>query len=213
MVQILPMLNNHFLTKRTVIAQTYGVFSMQVKYVEEVEEFHFLMMENVMRLKDPTKLKYVFDLKGSLVNRLVKITPESKPSQTLKDQNFIDIIKTQPNLVALDPETRQNLIFTIRNDVNLFRGFGIMDYSLLLAIEECGEGRSLTPDYVHMFSNDRHVFHVSIIDYLQSWDLNKKSERFVKTQLLRKDGKTLSAIEPNEYATRFVDFVVGKCFK
>ena len=57
------------------------------------------------------------------------------------------------------------------------------------------------------------MYHLSIIDYLQSWDLNKKSERFVKTQFLRKDGATLSAIEPNEYATRFVDFVVGKCLK
>ena len=87
-----------------------------------------------------------------------------------------------------------------------------MDYSLLIAIEQ-REGGPDTSDSPHMFLNPEHVYHFSIIDYLQSWDLNKKSERFVKTQFLRKDGATLSAIEPNEYATRFVDFVVGKCFK
>ena len=42
------------------------------------DEFHFLMMENVMRLRNPAKLKFVFDLKGSLVNRMVK--PNNKPS-------------------------------------------------------------------------------------------------------------------------------------
>ena len=48
---------------------------------------------------------------------------------------------------------------------------------------------------------------MAIIDYLQSWNLQKKLERFIKTQVQNKDGKLLSAIEPNEYSYRFKQFM------
>ena len=48
---------------------------------------------------------------------------------------------------------------------------------------------------------------MAVIDYLQEWNLNKKAERFIKTKILLKNAKNLSAIEPNQYATRFADFV------
>ena len=48
----------------------------------------------------------------------------------------------------------------------------------------------------HCFANGRIVYHFSTIDYLQEWNLSKRSERFMKTVLLGKDGPTLSAIEP-----------------
>ena len=48
----------------------------------------------------------------------------------------------------------------------------------------------------HCFVNGDCVYHISIIDYLQAWDLNKKCERFLKTTCLGKDAPTLSAIEP-----------------
>jgi len=48
---------------------------------------------------------------------------------------------------------------------------------------------------------------VSIIDYLQDWNLNKKAERFIKTTILSKNADLLSAIEPNTYAARFKKFM------
>ena len=47
-----------------------------------------MLMENTVMLEDPDKLKFMFDLKGSLVDRLVK-GPNLKPSSTLKDKNFL----------------------------------------------------------------------------------------------------------------------------
>lgn len=58
-----------------------------------------------------------------------------------------------------------------------------------------------------MFTSDKEIYHVSIIDYLQDWSYSKKCERFIKTVLLRKDPTTLSAIEPEQYALRFLHFV------
>ena len=59
----------------------------------------------------------------------------------------------------------------------------------------------------HCFMKGKRVYHIAIIDYLQEWNMQKKLERFTKTVLLGKDGPTLSAIEPEAYATRFRSFV------
>ena len=60
----------------------------------------------------------------------------------------------------------------------------------------------------HCFSNGNRVYHISIIDYLQTWNLHKKLERLTKTVFLGKDGQNLSAVDPNVYASRFTDFVL-----
>lgn len=48
------------------------------------------------------------------------------------------------------------------------------------------------------------TYHISLIDYLQQWNTNKKSERFLKTTFLGKKGEELSAVEPVFYQYRFV---------
>lgn len=60
----------------------------------------------------------------------------------------------------------------------------------------------------HGFINGKRVYHLAIIDYLQEWNFAKKIERFTKTQLLGKDKQTLSAIEPEAYASRFRKFMI-----
>ena len=56
---------------------------------------------------------------------------------------------------------------------------------------------------MHKFKQGSTIYHIAIIDYLQAWTQSKKVERLTKTILLGKDGKTLSAIEPDKYAQRF----------
>ena len=64
----------------------------------------------------------------------------------------------------------------------------------------------------HCFVSGDCVYHFAIIDYLQAWDFNKKCERFIKTNILGKDGPTLSAIEPVQYANRFKRFCENHVF-
>jgi hypothetical protein len=45
-------------------------------------------MANTIRCDDSHYIKNVFDLKGSVINRHVKITKNTKNTSTLKDQNF-----------------------------------------------------------------------------------------------------------------------------
>ena len=49
----------------------------------------------------------------------------------------------------------------------------------------------------HVIKGKTETLHLSIIDYLQEWNLNKKVERAYKVHLLQKSGSGLSAIEPN----------------
>jgi hypothetical protein len=48
---------------------------------------HIMLMENTAQLQEPNNLRFIFDLKGSSVNRKVK--GKTKPSTTLKDTNYL----------------------------------------------------------------------------------------------------------------------------
>ena len=91
-----------------------------------------------------------------------------------------------------------------------------MDYSLLVGIEkieadvDSHEGERMSEK--HCFFSDSHVYHISIIDFLQEWNFSKKGERWMKTVLLGKDAPTLSAIEPIQYGARFKKFCEQNIF-
>ena len=54
-----------------------------------MDEVYLLLMENTLQVD--TKLSRVFDLKGSLVARNVKVEGDAETgSKTLKDVNFLD---------------------------------------------------------------------------------------------------------------------------
>jgi len=58
----------------------------------------------------------------------------------------------------------------------------------------------------------RYIYHISIIDYLQDFNLDKKSEAFLKTTFKRQDGKQISAVHPEYYQERFVNFMKQQVF-
>jgi hypothetical protein len=51
------------------------------------------------------------------------------------------------------------------------------------------------------------VYHLGIIDYLQEWDIHKKTERMSKMLLNSHIRDTMSAVKSKKYQKRFVDFV------
>lgn len=223
----------------SLLAKIFGVFTINTDMMKKV---HVMLMENTAQFEDPKQLRSVFDLKGSLVDRKEKgIT---KPSTTLKDQNFIAMQdqsakrNKKNNIVNLSNETKKKILATIKSDVEFLKGQYLMDYSLLICIEKrlphdravnpnrfslndanaskrrATKDNSLMPTLSgkeftkflkqkHSFVSGNFIYHIAVIDYLQEWNLNKKAERFIKTNILMKDRKMLSAIEPIEYARRF----------
>ena len=87
-------------------------------------------------MKNPDNLKYIFDLKGSTVDRKVKGV--LKPSTTLKDMNFLIAAQT-PGFINLGEARRKHLLDVVKKDVDFLSSRGFMDYSLLLAVEVLDE--------------------------------------------------------------------------
>ena len=130
-LEMLPRLSEHHKkTPRSLLSKIFGVFTVKMKAVDPV---HIMMMENTMRLKDPDQLKYVFDLKGSRVDRKVKGV--TKPSTTLKDINFLMATEAYKGFTEQTFINKRILRAAVRADVEFLRSEGLMDYSLLLAIE------------------------------------------------------------------------------
>lgn len=78
----------------------------------------------------------MFDLKGSLAKRYVITDEKTKPSSTLKDINLLEISSKRPDMINFPPYARFPCIKAMRKDLKLLRKYNLMDYSLLLAIEE-----------------------------------------------------------------------------
>jgi hypothetical protein len=70
----------------------------------------------------------------------------------------------------------------------------IMDYSLLLAVTQAE-----TAPARGVVQAGGYTVYVAVIDYLQKWNLNKKTEQAVKVLLQRADVRALSCIEPFGY--------------
>ena len=117
-----------------------------------MSDVHLVLMENILRFKEPKNLEHVFDLKGSLVDRIVK--GKLKPSTTLKDVNFIRETQKYENFTRFGCNDRRMLIRALRKDVAFLCANGIMDYSLLLGIEKTKP--SLNTDILHCIGAPRY---------------------------------------------------------
>jgi hypothetical protein len=100
-----------------------------------------MLMENTAQFENSKKLLSIFDLKGSLVDRKEKGIV--KPTTTLKDQNFIIYSeiherqkKDDSTFINLKREVQVRLMNFIRKDLDFLKCQNLMDYSLLICIEE-----------------------------------------------------------------------------
>ena len=114
-------------------------------------------MSNSARLVSPlNEMSLKFDLKGSKVKRRVlplNIQSFSKSKyqlitkQVLKDQDMTYIKNFRnKDIINISISDRRKIITIIRNDVNFLESQGLMDYSLLLAVEVIGGSKQTTAD-------------------------------------------------------------------
>lgn len=131
-LKMLPDLAEHYKKNEdSLIVKTFGAFTVKTDSTGEV---HLVLMENTLQLKNKKGLQYIFDLKGSLVDRKVK--GKTTPSTTLKDSNFLLAVHASKNFIDLgSDEVRRKVISVIKSDVDFLCRLGFMDYSLLIGIE------------------------------------------------------------------------------
>ncbi|XP_013386893.1 1-phosphatidylinositol 3-phosphate 5-kinase-like [Lingula anatina] len=145
-----------------------------------------LVMENLF-YPQSKKITQVYDLKGSERNRLVKTANQKSEDLVLLDENLLKMSLDNP--LYLRPHARKVLMSAITNDTQFLSSHLVMDYSLLMGVDE-QKGEVL----------------VGIIDYIRTFTWDKKLETMVKSSgILGGQGKMPTVVSPELYRTRFLE--------
>jgi hypothetical protein len=172
---------------KSLIARIYGIYTVKKKGYHKV---NLMLMGNTLRWQNSADKYRTYDLKGSTFDRFVKTDCTSNPNTTLKDVNFLN---NQRELQEINLSEKQIRLLNqqIKRDTEWLAKHSIMDYSMLMAIEnryhvsddlglqESASGRRQTLRSKiaeseqlrfkrHMFKSPdgTQTFHFSIIDFL-----------------------------------------------
>lgn len=72
----------------SLLARIYGMYTVKISGLSSV---HLMLMSHTMKIERPELVKRVFDLKGSTVDRFVRLKNTDSGLKTLKDENFIKL--------------------------------------------------------------------------------------------------------------------------
>jgi len=136
------------------------------------------VMENLLFGRTATR---IYDLKGSLRNRY-----NTDSSGVLLDQNFIEAMLTSP--VFVGNKAKHLLERAVWNDTSFLTSINVMDYSLLVGVDE-----------------ERRELILGIIDYMRQYTWDKHLETWVKASgiLGGPKNEAPTVISPREYKKRF----------
>lgn len=164
------------------IAKMFGFYEVIVKNPATGTEFNWylLLMENLFYDRVPTR---IFDLKGSMRNRKVQSTGER--NEVLLDENMVDFIYETPLFTR--EHSKKLLSQSVWNDTLFLGRQNVMDYSLMIAIDE-----------------SRNELVVGIIDCIRTYTWDKKLESWIKDRGFAGGGKNRPTVtSPKEYKSRF----------
>ncbi|XP_025408093.1 putative 1-phosphatidylinositol 3-phosphate 5-kinase isoform X2 [Sipha flava] len=168
----------------TLLCKIVGVYKVRYRNTDKGSSFNsnLLVMENLFYNKN---ISHIFDLKGSVRNRLVD--PSSQDGEiVLLDENLIKMSCESP--LYVHPHSKIILNQAINDDAEFLTTQLVMDYSLLVGLDE-----------------DSGELVLGIIDYIRTFTWDKKIETMVKKSgLLGGQGKLPTIVSPEEYKNRFV---------
>ncbi|KAI5864874.1 hypothetical protein GGS23DRAFT_467344 [Durotheca rogersii] len=166
----------------SVIAKMLGFFQVVIRNpVTNTEiKLDLLLMENLFYDRAPSR---IFDLKGSMRNRKIQATGEQ--NEVLLDENMVEYIYESP-LFARE-HSKKLLRASVWNDTLFLARQNVMDYSLMVAIDE-----------------DKKELVVGIIDCIRTYTWDKKLESWIKDRGFAGGGRNKPTVtSPKEYKSRF----------
>lgn len=156
--------------KLTALAKLFGVFTIGVKNQQTAQatRMDILVLENLFYQRN---IAQKFDLKGSMRNRLVlgKLSRSAVEADlVLMDENLLK--KACNNPLYVHPHSKTALNIAIANDSHFLSSNSIMDYSLLVGVDE-----------------DRKELVIGIIDYCRNLNIFlHKFQIFYRKNFLQK---------------------------
>ncbi|XP_043719109.1 1-phosphatidylinositol-3-phosphate 5-kinase FAB1B-like [Telopea speciosissima] len=167
----------------TCLAKILGIYQVTSKHIKGGKESRMdvLVMENLLFGRNVTRL---YDLKGSSRSRY---NPDSSGSnKVLLDQNLIEAMPTSPIFVG--NKAKRLLERAVWNDTAFLASIDVMDYSLLVGVDE-----------------EKHELVLGIIDFMRQYTWDKHLETWVKASGILGGPKNSSptVISPKQYKKRF----------
>ena len=205
----------------TLITKIYGVYTLVIKNASSV---NIILMQNLFGCS-PIHIQRMFDLKGSTVQRKTKGVQKWRKDQVLKDLDYQWLTKVERKLINFKKEDIDDTKKILNNDISFYKRLKLMDYSLLFIIIDFPN--KIDPDYsqivgllddpkyrghVYKSDNEKYIYIVGIIDYLQKYNYKKKMEHCMKGIINGKENNMISAVEPEYYGSRFYEFMMKNVF-
>ncbi|KAJ6427185.1 hypothetical protein OIU84_022730 [Salix udensis] len=167
----------------TCLAKILGIYQVTSKNLKGGKEtkMDVLVMENLLYRRKVTRL---YDLKGSSRSRY---NPDSSGSnKVLLDQNLIEAMPTSPIFVG--NKSKRLLERAVWNDTSFLASIDVMDYSLLVGVDE-----------------EKHELVLGIIDFMRQYTWDKHLETWVKASGILGGPKNAAptVISPKQYKKRF----------
>ncbi|XP_022149699.1 1-phosphatidylinositol-3-phosphate 5-kinase FAB1B-like [Momordica charantia] len=167
----------------TCLAKVLGIYQVTAKHLKGGKEskMDVLVMENLLFRRNVTRL---YDLKGSSRSRYN--SDSTGNNKVLLDQNLIEAMRTSPIFVG--NKAKRLLERAVWNDTSFLASIGVMDYSLLVGVDE-----------------EKHELVIGIIDFMRQYTWDKHLETWVKATGILGGAKNSSptVISPKEYKKRF----------
>jgi len=170
-------------SRASTLTKLLGFYTIEIRHLETgtvQTKADLLVMENLFYGQKLTK---TFDLKG-IQGRKVKASSNPSASKTLFDSEWIE--GQQRALTLVYPISKVIFEEAVRADCDFLARSNIMDYSLLLGVDE-----------------ERKQIHCGLVDTIGSYTFAKTLEYKAKG-LSGKEGKDITVIPPHEYQERFV---------
>ncbi|KAL4362654.1 hypothetical protein GQ457_04G009080 [Hibiscus cannabinus] len=167
----------------TCLAKVLGIFQVSVKHLKGGKEtkMDIVVMENLFFRRSISR---IYDLKGSARSRYNPDT--TGRNKVLLDMNLLETMRTEP--IFLGSKVKRSLERAIWNDTSFLASVDVMDYSLLVGVDE-----------------ERKELVVGIIDFMRQYTWDKHLETWVKASGILGGSKNASPtiISPKEYKKRF----------
>ncbi|XP_024081526.1 1-phosphatidylinositol 3-phosphate 5-kinase isoform X2 [Cimex lectularius] len=162
----------------TLLGKILGVYRVIIKSEKTNYTMKMLVMEHLFYNR---VIKHKFDLKGSVRNRLIS-TSSDHSETVLLDENLIKMTCDNPLYILSHSKTV--LMQAIQNDTEFLASQSVMDYSLLVGLDET-----------------KNELVLGIIDYIRGYTWDKKIETMVKRIGQNKEPTIIPA---DEYRERFI---------
>ncbi len=200
---------------KSILSHIYGVYKIKIGN----KESYALLQRNMNDLFLKSNI-LTFDLNGETSADRQNIKPEDKNlKQSILFKKYKYIILKDIDLsitkmeIELNPYDGKNILLSICNDSIFLQKYNVIDYSLLIFVNKYNKKNfekhlgnpRIMPDY-----NKKYIFNFSIVDYLDTYNLEKKSSKLVNdlvgSVLKVSLDKNFSTEDPQIYGINFRKF-------